>query len=207
MLQDNYKQCQSDHILFVKIAPDKNKSILIVSVDDIIITGDDLVEIKKLKTLLAKEFETKDLGTLRYFLGMEVARSREGIVINQRKYILYLHSETGMTNCKPSETPIEVNLKLSKYGNLVNKEHYQRLVRKLIYLSLTRPDIAFYVSIVSQYMNDPREEHLATVNRILRYLKMTPENRLVFRKHEDITVKIFSDSSWAGELTDRRSTT
>ncbi|KAE8690449.1 hypothetical protein F3Y22_tig00110895pilonHSYRG00464 [Hibiscus syriacus] len=69
--------CQSDHTLFVKIAPDKKKSILIVYVDDIIITGDDLVEIEKLKTLLAKEFETKDLGTLRYFLGMEIDKATQ----------------------------------------------------------------------------------------------------------------------------------
>ncbi|XP_038994318.1 uncharacterized mitochondrial protein AtMg00810-like [Hibiscus syriacus] len=141
--------------------------------------GDDLVEIEKLKTLLAKEFETKDLGNLRYFLGMEVARSREGIVINQRKYIIDLLSEIGMTNCKLSETPMEVNLKLSKDGTC----------------------------IVSQYMNDPREEYLEAVNRIFRYLKMTPGHGLIFRKHEDRTIKSFSDSSCVRELTDRRSIT
>ncbi|XP_039015557.1 uncharacterized mitochondrial protein AtMg00810-like [Hibiscus syriacus] len=80
---------------------------------------------------------------------MEVARSKEGIVINQRKYILDLLSETGMKGCKPAETPIEANLKLRRkeLGSPVNKEQYQRLVAKLIYLSLTRPDIVFPVSI------------------------------------------------------------
>ncbi|XP_039039674.1 secreted RxLR effector protein 161-like [Hibiscus syriacus] len=140
---------------------------------------------------------------------MEVARSKEGIVINKMKYILDLKSETGIKGCKLAETPMEANLKLRReeLGSPMNKEHYQRLVGKLIYLSLTRLDIAFPVSIVSQYMSDPIEEHLEVVNRILRYLKMTPEHGLIFRKSDDREVRIFSDSSWAGELTDRRSTT
>ncbi|KAE8719636.1 Mediator of RNA polymerase II transcription subunit 23 [Hibiscus syriacus] len=96
----------------------------------IIQDGDDCMEIERLKKLLAKEFETKDLGTLRYFLGMEVARSKEGIVINQRKYILDLLSETGMKGCKPAETPMEANLRLRReeMRSPVNKEQYQRLV-------------------------------------------------------------------------------
>ncbi|KAE8721931.1 pentatricopeptide repeat-containing protein [Hibiscus syriacus] len=175
--------------------------------DDMIITGSDIEEIEKLKMNLAKEFETKDLGSMRYFLGMEVARSEEGLVINQRKYVLDLLAETGMLDCKPVETPMEPGLKFCKErtGNPVNKESYQRLVGKLIYLSLTRPDIAYSVSIVSQHMSDPREEHLEAVNRILRFLKFTPGAGLIFRKNQDRTVKVYTDASWGGELTDRRS--
>ncbi|KAE8729490.1 putative Kinase family protein / peptidoglycan-binding LysM domain-containing protein [Hibiscus syriacus] len=161
----------------------------------------------ELKMNLAKEFETKDLGSMRYFLGMEVARSEEGLVINQRKYVLDLFAETGMLDCKPVETPMEQGLKFCKdrTGNPVNKETYQRLVGKLIYLSLTRPDIAYSVSIVSQHMSDPREEHLEAVNRILRFLKFTQGAGLIFRKNQDRTVKVYTDASWGGELTDRRS--
>ncbi|GMI66228.1 cysteine-rich RLK (RECEPTOR-like protein kinase) 8 [Hibiscus trionum] len=165
-------------------------------------------EIGNLKKLLASEFETKDLDTLRYFLGMKVARSEVGLVINQRKYILDLLFESRMKGCKPAETPMEFNLKLKKdvLGSLVNKGLYQRLVGKLIYLSLTRPDISFLVSIVSQYLSDPRGEHLEAVNRILKYLKMTPGHGLIFKKTNDRSVKVFIDASWAGELTDKRST-
>ncbi|XP_039010562.1 suppressor of RPS4-RLD 1-like [Hibiscus syriacus] len=111
-----------------------------------------------------------------------------------------------MLNCKSVETPMEPGLKFCKdrTGNPVNKETYQRLVGKLIYLSLTRPDIAYSVSIVSQHMSDPREEHLEPVNRILRFLQFTPGARLVFRKNQDRTVKVYTDASWGGELTDRR---
>ena len=89
-----YSQCQADHTLFIKHSTKGKLAILIVYVDDIILTGDYEDELIKLKTLLAKEFETKDLGSLKYFLGMEVARSRKGISVSQRKYVLDLLKET-----------------------------------------------------------------------------------------------------------------
>ena len=85
---------------------------MIVYVDDIILTGDDMTEIERLKKALASEFEIKDLGELKYFLGMEFARSKKGIFVSQRKYVLDLLKETGLMGCKPAETPIEPNLKL-----------------------------------------------------------------------------------------------
>ncbi|CAL2268732.1 unnamed protein product [Prunus armeniaca] len=113
--------------------------------DDIIMTGDDIEEISKLKIQLAKEFDIKDLGTLRYFLGIEVAHSKEGIFISQRKYVLDLLTETGMLACKPADTPIEQNHRLGEQTDdtPVDRGRYQRLVGKLIYLAHTRPDIAY----------------------------------------------------------------
>ncbi|EXB93652.1 hypothetical protein L484_018038 [Morus notabilis] len=95
----------------------------------------------------------------------------------------------------------------SEESSPVDKERYQRLVCKLIYLSHTRPNIAYSVSVVSQHMNNPSEDHLEAVNRILRYLKMTPGHGLLFRKSENREVETYTDACWAGELTDRRSTT
>ena len=176
--------------------------------DDIILAGDDLGEISDLKRLLASKFEIKDLGTLKYFLGMEVARSKEGIVISQRKYILDLLKETGMIGSKPVDTPMDPNLKDNRREDStpVERGSYQRLVGKLIYLSHTRPDIAFPISVVSQHMHSPCEEHLEAVYRILRYLKMTPGLGLHFKKHNNRDLEVYTDFSWAGELTDRRST-
>ncbi|KAL5798657.1 hypothetical protein ACOSQ2_003477 [Xanthoceras sorbifolium] len=170
-----YTQCQADHTLFVHHATGVI-TILIVYVDDMIMTGNSEEEIHKLKSFLAKEFEIKDLGSMKYFLGMEVARSKAGICINQRKYILDLLKETGMTECKPADTPMDYTTKLGliEESPPVDKGRYQRLVGKLIYLSHTRADIAFPVSTVSQFMNSPNEEHMGAVLRILRYLKMTP---------------------------------
>ncbi|PNX72348.1 pentatricopeptide repeat-containing protein mitochondrial-like, partial [Trifolium pratense] len=137
---------------------------------------DDPCEIKALQEYLAAEFEMKDLGQLKYFLGIEVARSKQGIVLSQRKYVLDLLTETGMLACKLAETPIEMNHKLGIFPHQVptDKDRYQRLVGRLIYLAHTRPDIAYAVSVVSQFMHSPSEEHMNAVYRILRYLKNAP---------------------------------
>ena len=145
---------------------------------------------------------------MRYFLGIEIARSKKGIVVSQRKYILDLLKETGMSGCKPSNTPIEVNTKLGevKDGVPVDTGRYPRLVGRLIYLSHTRPDIAFAVSMVSQFMHSPYEKHLEAVYRILRYLKGTPGKGLLFKKNEKRGIEVYTDADWVGSITDRRST-
>ncbi|KAH9796154.1 retrovirus-related pol polyprotein from transposon RE1 [Citrus sinensis] len=205
--QQEYKQAQTDHTLFYR-HKDGKITVLIVYVDDIILTGNDIVEIKRLKKILATEFDIKDLGSLRYFLGMEVARNNTGISVSQRKYVIDLLKETGMIGCKPVDTPMDANLKLGdlKDSIPVERGRYQRLVGKLIYLSHTRPDIAFAVSVVSQFMHAPCEEHMEAVYRILRYLKGTPGKGLLFKKNEARSVEAFTDADWAGSIKDRRST-
>ncbi|MCR2847942.1 hypothetical protein KN825_15305, partial [Weizmannia coagulans] len=203
-----YTQSHTDHTMFIKHLVGGGRAILIVYVDDIILTGDHQEELQRLKLFLAKEFEVKDLGNLKYFLGMEIARSKIGISVSQRKYVLDLLKETGMTGCKPAETPMDTTIKLSMQssGAPVDKGRYQRLVGKLIYLSHTRPDISFAVSVVSQFMNCPAEGHMQAVYRILRYLKSTPSQGLFFEKTSDRYLKIFTDADWAGSPVDRRST-
>ncbi|KAL5706521.1 Beta-galactosidase 8 [Ranunculus cassubicifolius] len=202
-----YLQSQADHTLFVKCV-DGATTILIVYVDDIIVTGDNTAEILKMKELLAKEFEIKDLGRLRYFLGIEVARSGDYIFISQRKYALDLLRDTGMLGARPANTPVEQNHKLdSQSGDLLTDASvFQRLVGRLIYLTLTRPDIAYAVSVISQYMHAPRTSHLIAAHRILRYLKSSPGRGLLFQKHDNLRVEAFTDDDWAGAQEDRRST-
>ena len=110
------------------------RSLLIVYVDDIILTENVSNEITWLKQLLASKFEIKDLGHLRYFLGMEVARSRKGIFVTQQKCILDLLKENEMSGCRPVDTPMEQNHRLSEYLDQVptNKARYQRLVGRLM---------------------------------------------------------------------------
>ncbi|RVW65650.1 Retrovirus-related Pol polyprotein from transposon RE1 [Vitis vinifera] len=112
VLKLGYKQGQADHTLFVKKSHAGKMAILIVYVDDIILSGNDMEELQNLKKYLSEEFEVKDLENLKYFLGMEVARSRKGIVVSQRKYILDLLKETGMLGCKPIDTPMDSQKKL-----------------------------------------------------------------------------------------------
>ncbi|KAK2987530.1 hypothetical protein RJ640_030199 [Escallonia rubra] len=196
-----------DYTMFTRHSTDGKIAILIVYVDDIILTGDDTAEMERLKQCLASEFEIKDLGSLKFFLGMEIARSKKGIAVSQRKYILDLLKETGISGCRPVETPNDPNKKLGdNKGDLVNTSRYQKLVGKLIYLSHTRPDIAFAVSLVGQFMHSPHEEHLEAVYRILRYLKSSPGKGLFFRKNEQQNLEAYTDADWAGSITDRKST-
>jgi hypothetical protein len=205
-MKKRYRQSNADHTLFYKRTMDKIV-ILIVYVDDIVITGDDADEIAHLKGHLAQEFEVKDLGHLRYFLGIEVSRGPKGILLSQQKYVLDLLQEAGMLGCRPATTPIEPNHRLiSDMGKPVDRESYQRMVGKLIYLSHTRPDIAYAVSTVSQFMHDPRSSHMDAVTRILRYLKGCPGKGLLYTHHGNLQVECYTDADWAGSLDDRRST-
>ncbi|KAL4038634.1 hypothetical protein IC575_002257 [Cucumis melo] len=172
------------------------------------LTGDDQTEISQLKQRIGDEFEIKDLGNLKYFLGMEVTRSKEGISVSQRKYTLDLLNETGMLGCHPADTPIEFNCKLGNFDDqvLVYKEQYQHLVGKLIYLSHDRPNISFVVSVVSQFIQAPYEKHMEAVNRILRYLKNTTGKGLMFRKTNRKTIEAYTDSDWEGSVIDKKST-
>nr|ABG22578.1 retrotransposon protein, putative, unclassified [Oryza sativa Japonica Group] len=201
-----YSQCNGDHMVFYKHRG-AHITILAVYVDDIVIMGDDVEEIRCLKERLGRAFEVKDLGPLRYFLGIEIARSSKGIVFSQRKYILDLLTDTGMIGCCPCITPIDRNHQLcAQSGDPVDEEAYQRLVGRLIYLCHTRPDISYAVSVVSSYMHDPRTSHLDVVHMILRYLKGTPGKGLWFRKNGHLNVEGYCDADWASGMNDRRST-
>ncbi|KAL5725033.1 Beta-galactosidase 8 [Ranunculus cassubicifolius] len=201
-------RCSADHSVFFKKTK-RGIIILCVYVDDIVITGSDEEGMTVLKSHLATNFMTKDLGKLKYFLGIEVARTKDGINLSQRKYVLDLLTETGYLGCKPVETPMDVNRKLSiEEGELLaDVEGYRRLVGKLIYLTITRPDISFAVGVVSQFMHSPRGPHMDAVIRILRYLKHAPGRGVLYRVNGHLNVEGYTDADWAGSHSDRRSTT
>ena len=148
------------------------------------------------------------MGRLKYFLGIEIAHSSKGLFISQRKYILDLLEETGKLGSKPVITPVDTNVKLNSEDgeSLTDISQFQRLVGKLIYLTVTRPDISFAVSQISKFMHAPRTPHLDAVNRILRYLKGTPGKGIWMKNNNSNDVCGYSDADWAGSF-DRRSTT
>ncbi|XP_043808343.1 uncharacterized mitochondrial protein AtMg00810-like [Manihot esculenta] len=155
---------------------------LVVYVDDIIITGNDHDGISQLKQHLFSHFQTKDLGKLKYFLGIEVVQSKIGITISQRKYALDILEETGMLDCRHVDTPMDPNVKLvpKQWEPLKDPARYRRLVGKLNYLTITRPDISFVVSMVSQFLQTPYSSHWDVVIRILRYIKGVPGHGLLY---------------------------
>ncbi|XP_057965251.1 secreted RxLR effector protein 161-like [Malania oleifera] len=114
-----------------------------------------------------------------------------------------------MLECRPADTPMVQNHKLGEYPDQVptDKGRYQWLVGKLIYLSHTRPDIAYVVSVISQLMHNPSKSHMEAVIQILRYLKSSPGKGLMFSKHNSQPmVYRYTDADWAGNIIDRKST-
>ncbi|RVW86926.1 Retrovirus-related Pol polyprotein from transposon RE1 [Vitis vinifera] len=151
---------------------------LVVYVDDIVITGSDQNGIQKLKQHLFTHFQTKDLGKLKYSLGIEIAQSSSVCFFPKGR------------QWEPLGDPVR----------------YRRLVGKLNYLTITRPDISFPVSVVSQFLQSPCDSHWDVVIRILRYIKSTPGQGVLYENRGHAQVVGYTDADWGGSPTDRHST-
>ncbi|RVW87252.1 Retrovirus-related Pol polyprotein from transposon RE1 [Vitis vinifera] len=199
---------EKDHSVFYKKSA-AGIILLVVYVDDIVITGNDHAGISDLKTFMHSKFHTKDLGELKYFLGIEVSRSKKGMFLSQRKYVLDLLKETGKIEAKPCTTPMVPNVQLMPDDGdpFYNPERYRRVVGKLNYLTVTRPDIAYAVSVVSQFTSAPTIKHWAALEQILCYLKKAPGLGILYSSQGHTRIECFSDADWAGSKFDRRSTT
>ena len=180
-------------------------TILLLYVDDMIISSDDIQGIQNLKHFLGRQFEMKDLGPLNYFLGLEVSSSGDGYYVTQAKYTSDLISRASIIDSKIVDTLVEYKCRLNSYdGELLSDATlYRRLVGSLIYLTVTRPDISYAVHVVSQFMASPRSSHYVVVLRILRYLKGTIFDGLHFSFHSSLTLQAYSDVDWVGDPTDR----
>ena len=161
-------QSKSDYSFFTH-KQGASFTMLLVYVDDILLIGNNHTCVSALKKLLDDKFGLKDLGSLRYFLGLEVARTDAGISLTQRKYALEILKGTSFMGCKPVKFPMEQNLRLSKYeGKLLAKlGMYRRLISRMLYLTLTRPYITYVVHRLSQFVSQPREPHLLVEHRVL----------------------------------------
>ncbi|CAH9103060.1 unnamed protein product [Cuscuta epithymum] len=201
-----FSQSYADYSLFTYTREDIQINVL-VYVDDLIISGNNSVAISSFKAYLSTCFHMKDLGPLKYFLGIEVARSQTGLFLTQRKYALDIISEVGLLGAKPASFPIEQNHTLaSATGSfLQDPEPYRRLMGRLIYLAVTRPDLTYSVHILSQFIQAPRQEHWDAALRIVRYLKGSPGQGILLRADSDLTLRGWCDSDWAACPLTRRS--
>ncbi|CAH9076817.1 unnamed protein product [Cuscuta europaea] len=182
---------------------------IMVYVDDLLIAGNNSSLVGAIKKHLAACFPIKDLGRLKYFLGLEVARSPTGIFLCQRKYTLDLLDELGMSGCKPSDFPMEAHHKppVSTSPLFSQPERYRRVIGKLIYLTLTRPELSYYVHILAQLMQSPRTNHWDAVLRVIRYLKGQPRQGILLCSASDLRLQGYCDSDWAACPISRRSLT
>lgn len=140
------------------------------------ITGSSRVLLANIVAKMNSNFALKDLGKLNYFLGVQVSHLADGSLhLSQDKYICELLVKAQMGQPKRLSTPMVVGKQLSKYGNddFDNVSMYRSIVGALQYVTLTRPDIAYAVNKVCQYMQCPKVSHWNTVKRILRYLSST----------------------------------
>ena len=184
--------------------------VLLLYVDDIVLTGSSHDWLISFISTLAKEFEIKDIGPLHYFLGLEVTDLHPELYLPQAKYAFDLLQRSAMLKCKPCNTPLSAKSKLSATDGtpLFDATEYSQIVGFLQYLTLTRPDIAYDVHHVAQFMSSPRTTHLTAVKQILRYLKGTLDYGLEFRPAPGLpSLHAFSDADWAGCPDTRRSTT
>jgi hypothetical protein len=181
---------------------------LLVYVDDIIVTGNSLSAIFQLIECLKSDFAMKDLGPLHYFLGIKVDRDSSGLYLSQTKYLLDLLHRSKMAGAKPCGTPMASGVKFSAHTGdpLPDPTEYRSVVGALQYSTLTRPEIAFVVNQLYQFMQSPTTDHWSAAKRVLRYLKGSLHRELCFGKGE-LKLNAFCDSDWAGSIDDRHSTT
>ena len=208
ILSFSFTQSQYDSSLFFHTFA-SSVVLLLVYVDDIIITSTDCGLITKLQRPLHSTFHMKDPGQLTYFLGLEVYHRANGIFVNQHKYIQYLITLAGLEDTSSVDTPMEVNVKYRKdEGDLLyDSTFYRRLIGSLIYLTTTQTNISYVVHQVSQFMTFPWHLHFVVVQRIICYLRGSPTRGLFFPTGFFLQLVAYSDVDWVGCPNTHRSTT
>lgn len=196
---------KNDSNLYIKEDEYKNVALISAYVDDLIITRNACKLIEEIKNQLSHVFEMKDLGELHYCLGLEVWREPGKTLITQSKYTREILKRFNMIECKATSTPLEHNVKLCSDDGTkeVNGTMYRQLVGSLNYLTTTRPDIAYSVSILSQSMAKPCESHWKAAKKVLRYLKGTLNFGIMYTDEFDVELASYSDSDWARNQDDK----
>ena len=207
LLESGFSRCHSDNTVYTKKVGN-SLIILVLYVDDLILTGSDPNLINHVKSSLKKKFEMTDLGHLHYFLGLQVLQSKEGIFLSQSKYACDILRHFHMEDCKPAPSPFQSGVKLSVSCTSpeVDATLYRQLVGKLLYLTHTRPDLSFVVGLVARFMQNPRESHWKAAKRILRYVRGTVQFGIHYSAKAAPLLVGFTDSDWAGDPDDRKST-
>eukprot|EP00253_Pinus_taeda_P034392 PITA_34392 len=207
LLESSFSRCHSDNTVYTKKVG-KSLLILVPYVDDLTLTGIDPNLINHVKSNLKKMSEMTDLGHLHYFLSLHVLQSKEGIFLSQSKYACDFLRSFHMEDCKPAPSPFLSGFKIPISCNSpkVDATLYRQLVGKLLYLTHTRPDLSFVVGLVAWFMQTPRQCHWKAAKRILRYVRGTVQFGIHYSAQASPLFIGFTDSDWAGDPDDRKST-
>ncbi|KAJ0493656.1 putative RNA-directed DNA polymerase [Helianthus annuus] len=204
--QKGFVRSSNDYSLFSKSMGNSTVHVA-VYVDDILVTGNNSQEIGDLKDFLHTTFQIKDLGILNYFLGLEVLHHSTGTILTQRKFAMDLVKEFDDSALPVSACPLPPHLQLrtSDGDVLPDPLKYRQLVGKLNYLTHTRPDLAFAVQFLSQFMQDPRLPHWTAALHTISYVKSTASQGLFFNNSPTFELHAYCDSDWASCPNTRKS--
>src|SRR6266567_3638471 len=198
---------QIDPTLFTKVVNGK-LFICQLYVDDIIFGSVNHSFNDEFAKLMTSEFEMSMMGELKFFLGFEIKQYREGIFINQAKYTQDILKRFELDKVKGAKTPMTTKclLDLDPNGKEVDLKVYRSMIGSLLYLCASRSDIMLSVGICARYQAAPKESHLVAVKRVFRYLVHTTNYGLWYPKGSIFKLHGYSDSDWAGDRVDRKST-
>jgi hypothetical protein len=218
MIKIGYRGCEYDCCVYVRSLDDESFIFLLLYVDDMLIATKSILEVNKLKVLLSREFDMKDLGVAKKILGMEIRRNRDAkrLWLSQAGYVKKVLERFSMENAKLVSTPLANHFRLStsqcpktvEETEDMSKVPYASAVGCLMYAMVcTKPDLAHAVSVVSKYMANPGKQHWDAVKWIFRYLKGTTDYGITFvRQKSNLSVVGYVDADYAGDLDDRTST-
>ena len=206
LLQNGFNRCNNEPTKYTKLNEQGEILIVCLYVDDLIIMGD--LPIDMFKSAMKQELKMTNLGLMKYFLGIEVKQNENGIFISQEKYANDILKRFNMLKCKSTPTPIVMGMKLSQdeKGSNVNPTLYKKLVGSLMYLTATRPDITYGVSLISRFMNSPKVSHWQVGKRILKYISGTRNYGISYSRSNDFKLIGYTDSDCVGCIDDRKST-
>lgn len=212
IIRKGFKRCESDQCLYTKFENNDVQYILLF-VDDLIIISNTMDNVKTIKRTLGKEFEMTDIEKVESYLGIHIQQDRENGIISlgQPQYMKNLLKKFKMENCKSAATPMEVGLNLPIVNDAVGNENnqpYRQLIGCLIHATQTiRPDLCASTFYLSRFQHCYTDEHFTHAKRILRYIQGTGDLKLIYNRNENADILAgYSDSDWAGDQNDRKST-
>ncbi|KAH0632949.1 hypothetical protein KY284_035735 [Solanum tuberosum] len=172
------------------------------------ITGSSEKLIDEFKQDMMQAFEMSDLGLMTYFLGMEITQGKDEFFVCQKKYAKEILKKFKMDNCKEISTPMNQKEKLSKDDGAekVDETYFRNFIGCLLYLTATRPDILYAVSVLSRFMHCPSEVHLQATKIVVRYIRGTITYGVKFQKSQPVKLCGYSDSDWGSSEDDAKST-